>query len=34
MPLLVSDALMVAAVVLTVVSGAQYFWNGRSVIFS
>ena len=31
---LVSWALMVAAVVLTVVSGAQYFWNGRSVIFS
>ena len=28
----VSWALMVAAVVLTVVSGAQYFWNGRHVI--
>ena len=27
-----SWALMVAAVVLTVVSGAQYFWNGRHVI--
>ena len=32
--LLISDALMIAAVVLTVVSGIQYFWNGRSVIFS
>ena len=28
----VSWALMVAAVVLTVVSGAQYFWDGRHVI--
>ncbi len=34
MLLLISDALMVAAVVLTVVSGVQYFWNGRHVIFS
>ena len=24
----------IAAVVLTVVYGIQYFWNGRSVIFS
>ncbi|MCI7731035.1 CDP-diacylglycerol--glycerol-3-phosphate 3-phosphatidyltransferase [Enorma burkinafasonensis] len=32
--LLISGALMIAAVVLTVVSGVQYFWNGRSVIFS
>ena len=30
---LVSWALMVAAVVLTVVSGAQYFWNARHVVF-
>lgn len=30
---LVSDALMIASVVLTVVSGAQYFWNCRNVIF-
>ena len=29
----VSWALMVAAVVLTVVSGAQYFWNARHVVF-
>ena len=27
------QALMVAAVVLTVVSGAQYFWNARHVVF-
>ena len=31
--LLVGRALMVAAVVLTVVSGAQYFWNARHVVF-
>lgn len=31
--LTVAWATMVAAVVLTVVSGAQYFWNGRHVIF-
>ncbi|MBM6775272.1 CDP-diacylglycerol--glycerol-3-phosphate 3-phosphatidyltransferase [Olsenella profusa] len=30
---LVSWALMVAAVVLTVVSGAQYFWDARHVVF-
>ena len=30
----ISQALMVAAVVLTVISGAQYFWNARSIIFS
>ena len=30
---LVSWALMVAAVVLTVVSGVQYFWNARHVLF-
>lgn len=30
---LLSWALMVAAVVLTVVSGAQYFWNARHVVF-
>lgn len=30
---LVAWATMVAAVVLTVVSGAQYFWNARHVIF-
>ena len=30
---LVGQALMVAAVVLTVVSGAQYFWNARHVVF-
>ena len=30
---LVSWALMVAAVVLTVVSGVQYFWNARHVVF-
>ena len=29
----VSWALMVAAVVLTVVSGVQYFWNARHVVF-
>ena len=29
----VAWALMVAAVVLTVVSGAQYFWNARHVVF-
>ena len=28
-----SDILMIAAVVLTVVSGIQYFWNCREVIF-
>ena len=32
--LIVSGALMIAAVILTVISGVQYFWNGRSVIFS
>ena len=31
--LTVAWATMVAAVVLTVVSGAQYFWNARHVIF-
>ena len=31
--LLVSHALMTAAVVLTVVSGCQYFWNARHVVF-
>lgn len=31
--LLVAQALMVAAVVLTVVSGAQYFWNARKIVF-
>lgn len=31
--MLVSHALMVAAVVLTVVSGVQYFWNARHVVF-
>ena len=31
--LFISDILMIAAVALTVVSGIQYFWNGRSVIF-
>ncbi|MBM6676766.1 CDP-diacylglycerol--glycerol-3-phosphate 3-phosphatidyltransferase [Olsenella uli] len=30
---LVARALMVAAVVLTVVSGVQYFWNARHVVF-
>ena len=30
---LVSWALMVAAVALTVVSGVQYFWNARHVVF-
>ena len=30
----ISQALMVAAVVLTVISGLQYFWNARSVLFS
>lgn len=30
---LVGQALMVAAVVLTVVSGAQYFWNARKIVF-
>ena len=29
----VARALMVAAVVLTVVSGVQYFWNARHVVF-
>lgn len=32
--LIVSGALMIAAVILTVISGVQYFWNGHSVIFS
>ncbi len=32
--LLVAQCLMIAAVVLTVVSGIQYFWNCRLVIFS
>ena len=30
---LIAWALMIAAVVLTVVSGAQYFWNARHVVF-
>ena len=30
---LIAWALMVAAVVLTVVSGVQYFWNARHVVF-
>ena len=30
---LISWALMMAAVVLTVISGAQYFWNARHVVF-
>ena len=30
---LVSQALMFVAVVLTVVSGAQYFWNARKIVF-
>lgn len=29
----ISQALMIAAVVLTVVSGLQYFWNARKVVF-
>ena len=33
MVLLVAQALFVAAVVLTVVSGAQYFWAARHVVF-
>lgn len=32
--LLISNCLMIAAVVLTVVSGAQYFWNCRKTLFS
>lgn len=32
--LIAAQVLMVAAVILTVVSGIQYFWNGRDVIFS
>ena len=32
--LIISHVLMVVAVVLTVVSGIQYFWNGRELIFS
>ena len=28
-----SQVLMVAAVILTVVSGAQYFWNARKIVF-
>lgn len=31
--LLVAWALMVASVVLTVISGCQYFWNARHVVF-
>ena len=31
---LVGQVLMAVAVVLTVVSGVQYFWNARSVVFS
>lgn len=31
---LVANCLMIAAVVLTVVSGVQYFWHCRSIIFS
>ena len=30
---LIADVLMVAAVILTVVSGGQYFWNARHIIF-
>ena len=29
----IAQALLIAAVVLTVVSGAQYFWNARKIIF-
>ena len=29
-----AHVLIILAVVLTVVSGVQYFWNGRDVIFS
>ena len=29
----IGQALMIAAVVLTVVSGAQYFWNARKIVF-
>ena len=29
----ISQALMVAAVVLTVVSGIQYIWNARDIVF-
>lgn len=32
--LMIAQALMIAAVVLTVISGIQYFWNCRTVIFS
>ena len=31
---IVADALMIAAVVLTVVSGVQYLWNSRDIITS
>ena len=31
--LLIAQALMIAAVVLTVVSGVQYFWNARKIVF-
>lgn len=30
---IVADVLMVVAVILTVVSGSQYFWNARHIIF-
>ena len=29
----ISWALMIAAVVLTVISGFQYFWNARHIVF-
>ena len=29
----ISQALMIAAVVLTVISGLQYFWNARKIVF-
>lgn len=29
----ISHVLMVAAVILTVISGAQYFWNARKIVF-
>ena len=29
----ISGALMIAAVVLTVLSGLQYFWNARKIVF-
>ena len=30
---IIGQALMIAAVVLTVVSGGQYFWNARKIVF-